>query len=353
MNILQYLFGSSESVKYIDDEGDMLFLSEIGAGAFGSVSLVRQESTGKLYAAKKGLNFGLDLATELQSCLAVKHRNVAAAFPYYYDDGDGLTYILTDFVEGPSLLHFLCDLSSDGQKLSVAEVAWIGREIALGLQSIHGQGMVHRDLSYNNVILSNGKPVIIDFGLAKESLTKATGSICGTPNFMAPEVGFARATPRSDIFSLGAILYMLHFQRPIMDDYGRGIALDLRFRKKLKKHEEPLVRIIEKAISLDPHERHSSARQLAVDLKPLADQISPDWWNRYHNLLYECAETCESCEYPLPGRATCCPYCSEPSLDGGSDTPYPRCLAPFPCDSCEAHNSVTWTYCASCGEELQ
>jgi len=78
--------------SYIDDESDMLLLSQVGEGAFGSVSLIRQGSTGKLFAAKKSLHAGMDLATEIGRCLAVDHRNVAKAFPHYYDDGEGLAY---------------------------------------------------------------------------------------------------------------------------------------------------------------------------------------------------------------------------------------------------------------------
>lgn len=353
-NLFKLLFGSSsDEGSYIDEESDMLLLSQVGAGSFGSVSLVRQESTGNLYAAKKSILQGMDLTSEINSCLAVNHRNVAKAFPYYYDDGEGTAYVLTDFVEGPSILQFLETIYNADLKLSIEETAWIGRELALGVHAIHRQGLVHRDLSHNNIILAEGRPVIIDFGLAKESLTKATGTLCGTPNFVAPEVGFSKATHLSDIFSVGSILYILHFQRSIVDDYGRGIALDLRFRRKVSKHEEPLVQVIEKAISLNPQDRQQSAFQLATELKPLADGISPDWWWTYHMLLYECAENCDSCDNPLPGRAAYCPYCGEASGSTGNKHGYSNGLTPYPCSSCDGKNSVHWTYCQSCGEELE
>ena len=359
MNFLKWIFGSPsdegsyDEANYIDDDADMLLLSQVGAGSFGSVSLIKQESTGKLFAAKKSLLDGVDLASEISSCLSVNHRNVAKAFPYYYDDGEGAAYILTDFIEGPSLLNFIEFIYDADIKLSVEETAWIGREIALGLHAIHRQGLVHRDLSFNNIILSQGRPVIIDFGLAKESLSKATGTLCGTPDFIAPEVGFSSATPLSDIFSVGALLYWLHFQHPLRDSYGRGIGLDLRFRKKGSSKEEPLFRIIEKAISLNPRERHSTAFQLAAELKPLADRVAPDWWWGYHSQLYECCGNCASCDNPLPGRAAYCPYCGEDTEYGGASRGYPTYLAPYPCSSCEGMNSVNWTYCQCCGEELE
>ena len=352
-NFWNWMFAPQpESGTYLDEASDIRLLSEVGSGGFGSVSLVRQESTGKLFAAKKSLDVGADLATEINRCLAVRHRNVAGAFPTYYDDGDGVCYILTEFVEGPSVAQLLMALGESSQRLSIPEVAWIGREIALGLQAIHDQGFVHRDLSFNNVILTEGRPVIIDFGLAKEALCNLTGTLCGTPNFIAPEAGFASATPRSDIFSLGCILYFLHFQRPILDDYGRGIALDLRFRKKFRKQEEPLIRIIEKAIAFNPRDRFASARQLVSALKPLADEVSPDWWWNYYHLLYECARDCAYCEDPLPGRALFCPCCGQATGKSKMAAGYAVHLTPYPCDCCDGKNSIHWAHCIQCGVEL-
>lgn len=356
INIFKWLFGSTqEEGEFIDGENDMKILAVVGQGSYGTVSLVRQESSGKLFAAKKSIYPGgsANLTEEINRCLAVSHRNIAKAYPYYFDNGDGGIHILTEFTEGPSLLDFIDCLYRAGRSLSIHEAACLGREIALGLQVIHSKKMVHRDLSCNNIILSDGRPVVIDFGLAKESLCSATGTLCGTPNFIAPEVGFSRATPRSDIFSVGSILYFIYFQRVIMDEYGRGLAPDLRFKKKFKGAEKDFVSIIEKAIALNPADRFSSAREMAAALKPLADGVDANWWCEYHNLLYTCQECCEHCEAPLPGRAAYCPYCGESAGRRRSGPIYPKYLAAYPCQGCDSGNSVNWTYCHCCGEELE
>jgi len=366
MGVLDWLFGAfSEESPYIDAQEDYRILGNLSAGAFGTTMLVLRESTGDLFAGKRSLYdpefTGIDLRDEVNRSLQVAHPNVAAAHKYYFEsDEDGVT-ILSDFHQGPSLtslvLEHLCpDDDLRGTTLKPEETAWIGRRVALGLQAIHSAGLVHGDLSPNNVILAPSGPVIIDFGLAKQVTALITGSIMGTPGFIAPELGFRRPTPRSDVFALGAILYFLHFGCPITDAYGRGIGLEMTFRKPRNAREAGLCDVLRRAISIDPRDRFPSASQMAKALAPVAKHCPRNWLNRIQDILYQHdGLVCEKCGNAIPAYANYCPICGHgeyTATEGVWGWDQARQLRAYPCRSCDELNAAFWHYCYACGEEL-
>jgi len=156
----------------------------------------------------------LRFAREAKAAAAVTHENVVAI--HGVSEWNGLPYLVMPYVRGESLQKRLdqcgmCELS---------EILRVGRQVAAGLTAAHVQGLVHRDIKPANILLEDGveRLKITDFGLARAvddaSLTR-TGVIAGTPQFMSPEQARGEAIDaRSDLFSLGSVLYAMSTGRP-------------------------------------------------------------------------------------------------------------------------------------------
>jgi serine/threonine-protein kinase len=153
-------------------------------------------------------------AREARAAAAVVHENVTAI--HAVAEANGLPYLVMPYIRGSSLQKRL-----DAQgTFTTAEILRIGMQTAAALAAAHAQGLVHRDIKPANILLEDGveRLTITDFGLARAaddaSLTRS-GVIAGTPQFMSPEQ--ARGEPldaRSDLFSLGSVLYTLCTGRP-------------------------------------------------------------------------------------------------------------------------------------------
>lgn len=151
---------------------------------------------------------------EVLAMQTLNHPNVARVVEYEYSARGGETrhYLVEEFVSGSDLSHFL---AAHG-KLSLQQIKDIFVPLCDGLHALAENNIVHRDLKPSNIRVDNtGKPVIIDFGLARlldmESLTAtAEGAMLGTPKYFAPEQlrGTKRdIDPRTDLYALGVILY--------------------------------------------------------------------------------------------------------------------------------------------------
>jgi serine/threonine protein kinase/Flp pilus assembly protein TadD len=174
-------------------------------------------------------------------------------------------------------------LSSQSDFHYYLSVARIGLQVAAALEYAHSQNVLHRDIKPANLLLdARGTVWVTDFGLAKEDgdyLTK-TGDVVGTLRYMAPERFKGESTPRSDIYSLGLMLYELLSLRPAFDEVDRA-----RFMWRVA-HEEPpaprvhdphvprdLETIVMTAIAKEQLERYSTAKDLVEDLRRfLADR---------------------------------------------------------------------------------
>jgi eukaryotic-like serine/threonine-protein kinase len=151
---------------------------------------------------------------EARAAAAVTHDNVIAI--HTVEDAGPVPYLVMQFIDGPTLQQ---KLDRTGP-LSLKEVLRIGLQVAEGLAAAHRQGLVHRDVKPANVLLENGveRVKLTDFGLARAvddaSLTQS-GVVAGTPQYMSPEQARGEAVdPRSDLFSLGSVLYAMCTGRP-------------------------------------------------------------------------------------------------------------------------------------------
>jgi hypothetical protein len=191
--------------------GPYTIMGRLGAGAMGQVFLARS-TTGRLVAVKtirielaEEADFRARFAREVAAASRVSGVFTAAVIEA--DPDADLPWVATAYVPAPSL----STLVRAAGPLPVPAVRWLAAGCAEALQSIHGTGLLHRDVKPSNVLVAPDGPRVIDFGVARAAervqLT-ATHAGSGTPAYMAPEQArdATRASPASDVFSLGATL---------------------------------------------------------------------------------------------------------------------------------------------------
>ncbi len=203
---------------------------KIGQGGMGVVYQGINDELGQRVAVKflsgkfaDDPSIVLRFLNEAKSYCRVSHPNAVTLLEYGQHE-DGALYIITEFIEGANVTQ---TLKAKGP-LDAETVLEVGLQVAEVLSAAHGQGVIHRDLKPDNIMLipsSRGRYAVkvLDFGIAKivdeeHGPTTETGSVFGTPEFMAPEQARGDvADQRSDIYALGIILfYMLTGKLPFM-----------------------------------------------------------------------------------------------------------------------------------------
>ncbi|NYI78566.1 serine/threonine protein kinase [Nocardioides panzhihuensis] len=230
----------------------------------GAVWLATDEVLGRSVALKQliSLDGVSDAAVEREAQLAARlvHPNVVAVFDLVRDDDK--PWLVMEYVEGKTLAHMVRD---DGP-MSVEDAARLIGQIASALRSAHAAGIVHRDVKPANIVVGRAdRAKLTDFGIARgvDSQTTQTGQVTGSPAYLAPEIATGgRATPASDMWSLGATLFQALTGEP---PYGIGDnALATLYRVV---HEDPprtplagrLAPLLEHTMAYDPAERWSAA----------------------------------------------------------------------------------------------
>ncbi len=212
---------------------------------------------------------------ELLLASKISHRNILRI----HDLGDvaGVKFISMAYVEGNDLYQVL---RKQG-RLPVDRVVKIGRQLCEALEAAHGEGVVHRDLKPQNVLIDQaGNAYVSDFGLAKSLAAGAagmtyTGELLGTPRYMSPEQVEGKPTDhRSDLYALGLILYeMATGELPFRGDSAQQEMFQrLRLEPKNPKLLNPdlpdyLARIILRCLQKDPARRYQHAREILTDLE--------------------------------------------------------------------------------------
>lgn len=257
-------------------------LGEIGRGAMGLVYKASDPTLNR-HVAIKTINLDLDqddragyearFAQEARSAGGLNHPNIVTI--YDLGSASNLVYIAMEFLDGKDLSALIKTL----HRLPIVAATQIALQLADALAHAHEKGIVHRDIKPANVmILREGRVKLTDFGIARlrsqESRTQ-TGFRMGSPLYMSPEQILGhRADPRSDIFSLGAVLYeMLTGRPPFSGSSLESImyqtihiapTVPSRVRGEVPKILDLVVaRMLEK----DAESRYQTARALADDLR--------------------------------------------------------------------------------------
>ena len=206
--------------------GDYELLEEIARGGMGIIYKARQKSLGRIVAVKMllfGDQSGKDLAqrfrAEAAAAASLQHPNIVAI--HEVGAHEGQPFFAMDFIDGPSLgrLNAGCEMRNTEWLRRAARYVKI---VAEAIHYAHERGILHRDLKPSNVLIDSfDQPRVTDFGLAKrlhhDSELTLSGQVLGSPNYMPPEQAAAKrglVGRRSDVYSLGAILYHLLTGRP-------------------------------------------------------------------------------------------------------------------------------------------
>jgi WD40 repeat protein len=256
-------------------------LKELGRGGMGVVYLARQRGLNRLVALKmilQGEHAGVDLLArfqaEAEAIAHLQHPNIVQI--YEVGQQDGRPYFSLEYCASGSVEKRL-----NGTPLPPVEAAGLTERLARAVAAAHDKGIIHRDLKPANVLLAeDGTPKITDFGLAKRLGTEgvtATGSILGTPSYMAPEQAGGRSKnvgPATDVYALGAILYEMLTGRPpfrastYVDTLLLVVAEEPVPPTRLQPKLPPdLETICLHCLQKEPSRRYASAGALADDLR--------------------------------------------------------------------------------------
>ena len=262
-------------------------VAEVGRGAMGAVYKARDPKIGRFVAIKTILlhESGLQGQSEFRERFFVEaraagrliHPGIVTVFDVGEEPESGDPYIVMEYIEGPTLADVLAEKAS---KLSLDDALRIAMEVAEALDYAHAQGVVHRDIKPANILITmQGQAKIGDFGVAQLDLSHLTvhGHALGTPAYMSPEqLEGRRVDGRSDLFSLGAILYcaVTGFS-PFQGSNAASVIFKVANRKPLQatalapELPSEVDAVIFRALAKDPAERYQRGREMARDLREL------------------------------------------------------------------------------------
>jgi hypothetical protein len=268
-------FGSALADRYTIER-------ELGRGGMAVVFLARDLKHDRMVALKVlrpeiAVAVGGDrFIREIRIAARLQHPHILPLF----DSGEtgGLLYFSAPYVEGESLRQRL----QRERQLPTEEALAIARQVASALSYAHGQGVVHRDIKPDNILLADGEAIVADFGIALavtaaggERLTE-TGLALGTPAYMSPEqaAGGESVDRRSDVYSLGCVLYeMLAGEPPFSSPTPQAVlARQLHDTAPPLKVLRPTVpagveAAVTRALAKVPAERYDTAAQFAAALE--------------------------------------------------------------------------------------
>jgi serine/threonine protein kinase len=261
--------------------GNYEVVEKIAEGGMGSVYKGRHQTTGKIVAIKtiKLPDSVPDRETllrrfeqEFRATLSLEHPNIVRALDFGWEEG--APYLVLEFIDGQTLGE---RIDREG-RLTEDQAIAIVIQIAEALERVHEQGLVHRDVKPDNILIGpDGKAKLTDLGLVKDletqsNLTRA-GDLLGTPHFMAPEQfrDPKSADRRSDVYSLGATLYMAVTGEPpfagctAVDAWMKQVQGELpSARRRVPGLSARIDRAIQRAMSAKPDGRPTSCLQFAM-----------------------------------------------------------------------------------------
>jgi TolB-like protein/Flp pilus assembly protein TadD len=263
---------------------------ELGRGGMATVWLahdLRHDRPVALKVMRPDLAAALGPARflrEIRLCARLQHPHILAVLDSGSIEGHQgeLLWFTMPFVEGESLR---ARLAREGQ-LPVADALRIGREVADGLHCAHQHGVIHRDIKPENILLSGSHALIADFGIARalaaeeerdDRLTE-TGVTLGTPHYMSPEQAAGERTidPRSDVYSLGCVVYEMLAGEPPFTGPNQQAILAKRLTgpaphlRTVREIPPAVDRAVARALARAPGDRFTTAEELGAALESAA-----------------------------------------------------------------------------------
>jgi serine/threonine protein kinase/tetratricopeptide (TPR) repeat protein len=309
----------------------------LGQGGFGRVYVGYDEELQREVAIKVPLRPMPDAEVdvfrlEARRLARLKHPGIVAV----YDVGvqDGLCFIVSDFVPGTSLRDWL-----QTRKPTHQQAAEIVANVADALDHAHSAGTIHRDVKPANIMLDDSlRPILLDFGLALTESEQAGPStiVVGTPAYMSPEQARGeehRIDGRTDIYSLGMVLYLLLAgRRPFRSDNVLELLRQVREdepqppRQVVRSIPRELERICLKAMARKLSDRYTTAGDLAEELRrairvgsssivvSLADPLAVEPLGAGSSKPFNPARRCSNCGRVIPSGVAECEHCEGSKL---------------------------------------
>jgi serine/threonine protein kinase len=267
-------------------------LSELGQGAMGVVYKARDPNINRLVAIKtislvgqspvEESEYRQRFVHEAQAAGRLSHPHIVTIFDFGEDPETHTPYIVMEYVAGPSLEQVMAGRG----RLPLKSTLRLVQELAEALDYAHSEGIVHRDIKPGNILMTNdGHPKITDFGIAKLNHANLTqlGNALGTPAYMSPEqLNGELVDGRSDLFSLGVILYaLLTGHRPFQGNSALTVSFKVVNRDPVPvsafDSELPaeLDYIVSRVIAKHPADRYQTGMEMALDLKDLHSGTTP------------------------------------------------------------------------------
>jgi len=281
--------------KSIEQLGPYRLLRRLGKGGMGTVYAAERVDTGEAAAVKmlapalcEEEGFRERFSGEIETLRMLKHRNIVRLYGFGYDQ-DVLFYAM-ELIEGSSLEEEL----RLGRRFDWREVTDVAVQVARALRHAHDRGITHRDLKPANLLMtSDGTVKLADFGIARlfgHTRLTQPGNVIGTAEYMAPEQAAGKPVgPRSDLYSLGAVMYALLAGHPVFraESMAEAIEKHLReqpmsLRRRMIEVPDELDQIILQLLAKAPAERIGTAQLLGRRLEAMrhalgaAKSLDPD-----------------------------------------------------------------------------
>ena len=273
---------------------------ELGRGGMASVYLARQTDLDRLVALKElggfyvsDPSFAERFLRESRVTSSLNHPNIVTVHDYF--EHDGTPYISMEYIERGSLRPFV-------ETLSLPQAVGVLEQLLAGLAHAESRGIVHRDLKPENVMVTaEGTVKIADFGIAKAinqtapgSMLTGTGTLLGTPDYMAPEQALAgQIGPWTDLYSLGVMAYEMVAGRVPFHGTTTPMAILLKHvNEEIPPVEEVnpsldrnLSRWVDRLLVKDPEARTRRASDASEDLVEIAVEMLGPRWERGARLI--------------------------------------------------------------------
>ncbi|MEE8201760.1 MAG: serine/threonine-protein kinase [Candidatus Acidoferrales bacterium] len=267
-------------------------LEELGRGAMGTVYRARDPKIDRIVALKTISITGASEAEEeefrqrfyreAQAAGKLSHPGLVVIHDVGEDEATQTPYIVMEFIEGKTLEQ----LAKAGERLPPEKTLGLAKQVAAALDYAHSRQIIHRDIKPANIMVTEeGRAKITDFGIAKLAMTQLTqtGQILGTPAYMSPEqLSGGTVDGRSDLFSLGVILYwLLTGEKPFAGDTTTAVSFKIVYQEPIPPSQlNPTLSpeydyIITRALAKDPNRRYQRGQELAGDLDDLLQGRPP------------------------------------------------------------------------------